>query len=146
MPIIAYLSIDCRLFAAKEHGLRIMLIRKIFLLIALYGLYTPCFATTGNQLKDYALENEHFEKGRRASPFKAGLFIGYVEGVVASLVKNELVCAPKGVTLEQSIGVINKYIDTHPELLHLQAASIIEKALLLSPCSFAANNLQSIDK
>jgi hypothetical protein len=54
--------------------------------------------------------------------------------ISASLVL-ALVCIPKGVTTGQKIAVVVKYIDEHPEDMHLKFKLLVHEALLKAwPC------------
>jgi hypothetical protein len=66
--------------------------------------------------------------------FEDGVCYGYVFGVYD--VMSELtVCAPAGVTGQQLVNIVRKYLKENPEDLHHKAASIVNFALApVFPC------------
>lgn len=103
----------------------------LFLLVA-----TPAFAVTGNQLKTWMADDEAMDRHTPgASGYAAGLFAGYVSGV-ADAVQGTAWCTHPHVTQGEVFGIVKKYINDHPERLHLWASDIIESALRQDlPCS-----------
>jgi hypothetical protein len=76
---------------------------------------------TGNDLLQYCT----------AAP--TGLCAGYVMGVTDTTL--ELYCFPPGITTMQIRGVVVKYLDNHPEKLHLLAPGLVIKAMQTAfPC------------
>ena len=66
----------------------------------------------------------------------AGFCMGIVEGLMWSLPGWGVVCLPKGVTTEQGLKVLVKYMDDHSEALHLEAVELADKAFVKAwPCS-----------
>lgn len=65
--------------------------------------------------------------------WRDGLCQGTVEGVA---VASPIICLPEGVTVHQEIRVVVKYLQGHPEKLHLRSTSLVESALSEAfPCS-----------
>jgi hypothetical protein len=68
--------------------------------------------------------------------------LGYVDGAVGTLVvaaaaykSPRLVCVPEGVTVGQSAKVVERYLEAHPENLHLGARVLVFAALMATwPC------------
>ncbi len=60
------------------------------------------------------------------------VFMGYVEGVTDALIMsdNELLGAiAESMTTARACAIVGKYLDDHPEELHLPGAVIVQKAL-----------------
>jgi hypothetical protein len=77
--------------------------------------------TTGNDLQQYC----------NVAP--TGLCAGYVLGVTDTTL--DLYCFPPGVTRMQIRGVAVKYLNNHPEKLHLLAPGLVIKAMQAAfPC------------
>jgi len=55
--------------------------------------------------------------------------LGYVNGVVDALASVGLFCLPQGVQREQSALVVRKYLNDHPEKLHMEADILVVRAL-----------------
>lgn len=72
----------------------------------------------------------NFEKERGAGQeaYDIGCCHGYITGV-ADAVKNIVACIPSGVIYEQIWRVVIKYLQNHPEELHLPPDVLIVKAL-----------------
>ena len=61
---------------------------------------------------------------------------GFVEGLMWSLPGWGVVCLPKGVTTEQGLKVLVKYMEDHPEELHDRTAELAFRAFVKAwPCS-----------
>ncbi|MGB9202746.1 MAG: Rap1a/Tai family immunity protein [Terriglobales bacterium] len=76
---------------------------------------------------------------------RAGLCVGFLDAfrqlsrMLPSPSNTRLECLPEGVGQEQFIRVILKYLDEHPEKLHLPAAQIVyDAANEAFPCPAAA--------
>ena len=68
-----------------------------------------------------------------AGSIKVGVCMGYVEGVADAYTDS---CAPESVELGQEIRVVVKYLNDHPENLHLRRAELTKAALKQAfPCS-----------
>jgi hypothetical protein len=95
--------------------------------------------TTGNALKEYcSFYPQHNEA--------AALCAGYIGGTldmargVDKALKLQMACQPKGVTGDQLIAMVIKYLADHPEQLHYDAASLIwEMYTKAFPCSKNSN-------
>lgn len=111
-------------------------------LIAGSSLFAEETYTTGNKLKPACAAYVAGIPPDRGEALKAGVCIGFVDGWVQlammlkpPLVSEELFCPPKGVTNQQVIDVAVKYMNDHPEKLHLSAAQILYDAMSNSfPC------------
>jgi hypothetical protein len=61
--------------------------------------------------------------------------MGIVEGLMWSL-PPDVMCSPKGVTIGQSVKVLAKYLDDHPEELQKPIAELAARAFVKAwPCS-----------
>ena len=104
------------------------------ILLTLFLSITPItvFAgfTDGNELHEWLLEDEK-ENG---SSFQAGLFKGYVGGVV-DLGDGILFCTTTGVTRGQFSAVVAKYLKNNPEKWNKSADVIVTDAMKAAfPC------------
>ena len=79
---------------------------------------------TGNDLKEYCqFYPRHTES--------TALCMGYIGGSLDmtrglnKMFNNALLCEPSGVTGDQLIAMVIKYLSDHPEQLHFSAASLI---------------------
>jgi hypothetical protein len=82
-------------------------------------------AADGSKTSDYGLV------------FASGLCMGIVEGLMWSLpvAANKILCKPKGVTLEQELKVLVKYMDDHPEELQELTTQLATSAFIKAwPC------------
>ena len=85
---------------------------------------------SGNTLKSScnAAEDEYFSTGRCG---------GYITGIVDSLntieptdaISGFRFCIPEGVTIGQLVDVWEKWSSEHPELMHVDAASLVASAM-----------------
>jgi hypothetical protein len=67
-----------------------------------------------------------------AGAMKVGVCMGYVEGVADAYAD---ACLPERVGLDQDIRVVVKYLNDHPEKLHLDRAELTKAALKQAfPC------------
>ena len=66
----------------------------------------------------------------------AGFCMGIVDGLMWSLPGWGVVCLPKGVTTEQGLKVLVKYMDDHPEELQERTEQLATSAFINAwPCS-----------
>lgn len=91
--------------------------------------------TDGNDLRNNCDAVLKGESGARA-----GLCAGFMDGyrqLASMLPDQKLLCLPsEGVKMEQFIKVVIKYLDQHPEKLHLPAAQLIyDSTNEAFPCS-----------
>ena len=89
---------------------------------------TPAFES-GNKLYDEC-------KGSPA--FNLGFCYGYIVGVadVATALKAIDFCPPKGMTVEQTVDTVKKFLTDHPESRHYSGYSEVIVALRLAyPCA-----------
>ena len=97
----------------------------IFLVVSLisFNVFATSFYS-GNDLK---------RKVNSTEPIDLGFSYGYISAVSDSLYKNRIsgfqMCLPKEVELGQLIDVVKIFLDTHPNLLHHTASSLVAKAL-----------------
>ena len=74
------------------------------------------------------------EKDTINKDYDTGYCMGTFFGM-SSVLNGEYICFPQGVTVKQSIRVFLKYMDDHPEKLHLQAPNLIYESLISAfPC------------
>jgi hypothetical protein len=83
-----------------------------------------CQWLTGNQLRSDSTGQDKWV---------AGYSIGYTMGVFDSL-QGYIFCAPKNATFGQIHDVIDKYMNEHPEEMHLSGDTLIVRALRVWPC------------
>jgi Rap1a immunity proteins len=109
-----------------------------FLLLSLFAI--PARAQSSTSDGNYLLEScrislQHVDSsalGSHLDAFRDGTCVGLVSGVASVSPK---VCASEGVTLGQSVRVVYKYLQDHPEKLNLRDAQLIEEALSRAfPC------------
>lgn len=81
---------------------------------------------TGNDWKDYCAAGEQTPKH--------ALCVGYLSGsldgirLMQKTTGTIILCEPpQGVTIPQWIAIIRRYLDQHPDQLHLVAASLVPK-------------------
>lgn len=90
---------------------------------------------SGNDLKEYMREYAKVEAGQQGNEVAAGIGLGYVMGIADGIHaattagNNRLVCNPPRVTYGQQASITKKYLDNHPEHLHLPASFIVAAAL-----------------
>lgn len=79
---------------------------------------------------------ERMNGGTASDPMQAMFCIAYVRGVTDSYetIKDVypqvgVYCEPYGVNTEQRIRITHKYLETHPEILHQEASSLVLVAL-----------------
>jgi len=93
----------------------------------------------GNQLYEWGVAQEALDaKKNDASPYKAGMFAGFVAGVtnshrgLKSLYPNDYpfaLCIPEAATGNQIGAVVMKYLRAHPEQRQTAAADLVWGAL-----------------
>jgi hypothetical protein len=67
-----------------------------------------------------------------ATAYDVGYCHGMVQGVIYFSTSD---CAPEGVSIKQDLRVVVKYLEDHPEKLHLHAAQLVMEALAKAfPC------------
>ncbi len=107
--------------------------RKLVLLVILYGFIQPCFSATGNELKKYAFAASRIDTPENSFTATDGLHIGYyrgfVEGALTTMALSKVICPPDGITMGQAGDVVSKYMNEHPELLHFPGGVIVYHAL-----------------
>jgi hypothetical protein len=109
------------------------------------NLPTYNFIFVGGKENSYVFETEIgviYEVKFKPSKyiFESGFSYGYISAVSDSLYKSRIagfqMCLPKEVELGQLIDVVKIFLDTHPNLLHFTASSLVAKALQDAyPCS-----------
>jgi|APLak6261658528_1056013.scaffolds.fasta_scaffold59966_1 hypothetical protein len=98
--------------------------RFIFILALICLCPTITHAKTGNELKELAVATNGFLEE---------VFFGYVEGVLDARFRE--VCVPKGVTRQQAIDVVRKYLMDNPATLNQPADDLVVRAVKLAwPC------------
>jgi hypothetical protein len=121
--------------------------RLVILGLLIWGtrVFSQSNYTTGNELRSnckYAISDSDAD---HATP-QAGLCIGFVDGfqqfeqltdIARKAPQNSrLICIPDGVTNGQSVKVVVRYLDQHPEALHKFAGLLVFEALTDAfPCS-----------
>ena len=84
----------------------------------------------GNNLKQYidARNRISASRGSDRDSRDSALFSGYIMGVADTL-NGTVLCPGEGVKLGQLIGVVAKYVETHPEDWNLPASGLVQRAL-----------------
>jgi hypothetical protein len=76
----------------------------------------------------------HFNADKSYNKEEEPCFLSLAAADVYALAEHD-VCIPKGVTTGQKIAVVVKYIDEHPEDMHLKFKLLVHEALLKAwPC------------
>jgi hypothetical protein len=90
-----------------------------------------CRATSGNELLEecqlYQRASVDDPKLTRLELLKAGKCRGTVDGIVFTgqlLFESYRFCAPEGVTMDQAVRVLIKFLDAHPELTHMSGEAV----------------------
>lgn len=94
------------------------------------------YATSGNDLHQWLLEQQKFKNGANADGFSIGAGFGYVSGISDKLAGEGDICFPsKNITKGQLVDIVLKMLDANPEVRHLRASAIVTVALQDSfPC------------
>jgi hypothetical protein len=110
--------------------------RAVLVGIALSSLITgeaKAYYFNANQLSDWCESYEHNNVKQNGSVLNAGLCVGYVGGVIDTLVDQATeFCVPQGPSgaiPDQLVDVVKLYLRDHPEIRHLPAANIVTSAL-----------------
>lgn len=86
--------------------------------------------TDGNELYKWMQAYED----KNGSSFNAGLFGGYIAGVVDTG-NNYMFCTTPGVSRGQNSAIVAKYLRNNPEKWNMSAASLVVEAMKESfPC------------
>ena len=93
---------------------------------ALIACAGSAYAVTGNELKGWLHDNQGILTSANAND--AGLYSGYVGGV-SDATQGTIWCDPGNVTHGQFDAIVFKYINDHPERLHLRAEILIKEAM-----------------
>jgi len=92
----------------------------------------------GNQLRMWARSAEHQLDGRVATgkeATEAGLYVGYIEGVVDSLSEGKGICPPAGSQVSQMQAIVTKYLAMNPEKWSQPGPELVLAALQpVFPC------------
>ena len=84
----------------------------------------------GNTLAENCGANSDFRRG-----FCDGYIIGVVDHMEGFRSSTDLgICLPPNVTIDQVRAVIVKYLDNHPEKLHLPAIGLVSPAVIEAFC------------
>jgi hypothetical protein len=102
----------------------------ILVFSSLISMADRACAYSGNELKaglDAAAQMEEQHKVGEASGYQAGMAKGYVFGVTDTLA-GSVFCFTKTTARGQTIAVVRKYLDAHPEKWDENAGDLILKA------------------
>lgn len=105
--------------------------RKIALAFAMYLITFHASATTGNQLREWMLEEDNiFNKrpGPSEKIYDAGKYFGFVLGT-AEAIQGADWCSRPGLANGQILNVVRKYLNDNPQQLDQNAVIVITKAL-----------------
>ncbi len=79
--------------------------------------------------------NDLSERCKSEGTIGPDLCRGYVTGSADTLTNTGKICAPRQATDIQAVAVVRKYLQQHPERLHLPAASLVRHSLMDAfPC------------
>jgi hypothetical protein len=113
------------------HGMKVALI--CLLLTFALNKHLLAATETGMDLRD-ACRATHLDmnvdSATKLQVMKMVRCVAYVDGVTDGWVQaGGHLCAPASATLEQYADVVSKYLEDHPERLHLQAGMLVIEAL-----------------
>ena len=107
-------------------------LKIVVLAILLNGLaYSNASAATGNELNGYCEGlNGGDDVPRDQSAVSSVKCTYYVEGVIdADVLGGRDVCFSEDFTYRQAALIVKKYLEDHPEKLHLRASILVKEAL-----------------
>jgi hypothetical protein len=120
----------------------ISMVRAFLVVLALLGATSSAIAGATSSPNSGAAVIEACEQAARSTAwvdrliFDAGFCMGIVAATMWSLRGTNLLCFPKGVTTGNCLRVLIKYMDDHPEELHMHAADLDVRAFVKAwPCS-----------
>jgi hypothetical protein len=61
--------------------------------------------------------------------FDAGVCLGYISGVGDSFTPEARTCWPEPLKAGQAISIVRKYLQDHPEQLHIEGVTLVSTAL-----------------
>ena len=106
---------------------------KHLLAVAIMAAFSMTAVAWVDGGEDFADRSEKYESKSRKNDYSRGYFQGLVGGVAfATSQPNNgtlAICYPEQSTLSQLITITRKYLENHPEQLHLDSATIIFLAL-----------------
>lgn len=88
------------------------------------GLLTACTTTTSDSAGDLV-----------AATLDYGACMGFIKAVSQTLILASQLCQPEEITFGQAQKIVVKYLNDHPERLHIASAWLVREALLGAfPC------------
>jgi Rap1a immunity proteins len=124
--------------------------KYLFALFVLFGSFSTAHATSGEELQNSCrIATSDAQRGQTVEErwLSAGQCYGLIEGVMNTLTMwearnviderkpNGEACIPPGVTVRQGALVTLKYLDAHPEKLHILGSTLVMFALTEAyPC------------
>jgi hypothetical protein len=117
---------------------KIFFIMIVFLLMGLYGYAQEEPVGSGNHLFRAWKVFEKFANDKTTSSMnnldysETGFFVGYVLATAEAEMEKNRAQFPKGVTYDQIYRVVGKYLEEHPESLHLSAYYLAGEALRIA--------------
>ena len=104
----------------------------------------------GNQLKNLGYASQRLDQDRFdiGDPPKEAQFQGYLQGVMdAKVSASEQFCLPPRMKLGQIQAVVIKYLNDHPEQLHLSGDALVTSALMRAfPCTRAQQEAEEVKR
>jgi len=111
-------------------------IRTLCLFTLFAALANLCQAQEASAADPFAAK-ELLNDCQSKEQFETGYCLGFIAGVIGAHhgKGDESYCPPKGVTLGQEKLIFVKYLNDHPEELHLEGASVFLRAVSkVFPC------------
>ena len=104
----------------------------LFLSMGLYAQTGKGPLSTGNALLEAWQAYEKLTDNLRDSniTYNAGMFVGYVTAINHETIIFGVCTFPEGVSFSQVFRVVGKYLEDHPEKLHLTPYELVLHALM----------------
>lgn len=111
-----------------------IIILVLFLSMGLYA-YAPQDLNSGNGFfSAWKTAQKDMENSKQITApldiWNSGFFSGFVDGTKSALSVMGVIEIPEGVTNGQIMRVVGKYLEDHPELLHLTPNKLTTQALI----------------
>ena len=110
------------------------LLSRVLALVVTLSISMGSSATlfTGNDLQPYCADQDDTFMFAQCLAYIRGVDDGYLIGLSKQV---KLYCIPDNVTLGQTVKVVSKHLENHPEELHDLAVTQVYKALMRAfPC------------
>jgi hypothetical protein len=111
-------------------------------------LLTLLALTVQATAQDSEYKGDYFVNGSTMGTWLEGdsrvAALGYIQGVHDTMSVLGLLCSPDDVTADQLYKMLMKYIEDHPEKMHMPASSLVASALGVWSCEGGAERLGGI--